>query len=91
MSAPTSVFVFSVQRHAPIQVGARRLTPVSRTIGLRLPWVGWAWHFPVAVEVEEAGRVTRLPIADPTRLAIVSLIVATALVLLIIGMVKPHR
>jgi hypothetical protein len=91
MTATRSGLVMTDNIHAPIQVGARTLTPLSRTIGLRLPWGGWAWHFPVAVDVEEEGRVTRLPIPDPTRTVVLTVILFTLKVLVRTLWTRPHR
>ena len=74
-------FVFTTKTHAAIQVGSRRLTPLSRTVGVKTPWGGWSWRFPLAVDVEEAGNITRLVIPDPTRLALIALVVAVWLAL----------
>jgi len=83
MSSARLRFVFTTQTHAPIQVGPRRLTPLSRTVGVKTPWGGWSWRFPVAVDVEEGGSSTRLAIPDPTRLALIALVVAIWLALLL--------
>jgi hypothetical protein len=71
--------------HANIthQIGARSITPVVQSVGLRWPGGGWLWQYPLAVEVEDKidGTQRRLPIPDPTRM-IVWFLCALALVTL---------
>lgn len=83
MSTNHSGLFAHVRGQAPLQVGARSLTPLAFDAGVRLPWRGWVWSFPVAVKVEEAGRRTILPIVDVTRIAIIAII---KLALLIVGL-----
>jgi hypothetical protein len=54
------------------QIGLHSITPIAQSIGLQWPGGGWLWQFPLAVEIEDKrdGTHKRLPIPDPTRIAI---------------------
>lgn len=75
-------------RGKPIEVGGRRLLPVSRAV--RIDWTGrqagasWVWNRPVAI-VEEIGEgiYRNYPIRDVT-LQTIAAILASALVLRIL-------
>jgi hypothetical protein len=51
----------------PVTVGSVTVTPLSRVLTLRTPIGGVAWNRPVAVIVEQEGRVECHPIRDITR------------------------
>lgn len=66
------------------QIGVRRITPFTQSIGLRWRGGGWLWQFPLAVEIDEADGIhRRLPISDPTR-TVVWFLYAPAMVLLFV-------
>lgn len=84
---PFWIWPFWIWRsHADIthQIGARRVTPLAQSIGLRWPGGGWLWQFPLAVEIEdEVGSSQRLLIPDPTRTTVLFL-AGVALVVLFV-------
>jgi hypothetical protein len=49
--------------------GDTTVTPQTRVLTVRLPFGGFVWNRPVAVQVERDGRIERIPIVDFTRLA----------------------
>lgn len=55
-------------------IGDMTVTPQSQAFTLRLPFWGFVWNRPVAVLVEEGGRVERVPIVDVTRNTILALL-----------------
>lgn len=58
----------------PVRVGDVTVTPVAKTLIVRLPFFGFVWNRPVAALVERDGEITRLPVVDVTRLVQVTLI-----------------
>ncbi len=64
----------------PIQIGDRTITLQSKAISVRWPGGGGVWNRPVAALVERDGQVTRIPIVDVTRVAILAMVGATALI-----------
>lgn len=72
------------------QIGARTVTPIAQSIGLRWPGGGWLWQFPLAVEVVEGKATTRLPVPDPTR-TIVWFLAALILVFVAISVLTTSR
>jgi hypothetical protein len=67
----------------PIQVGERTITLQSKAVSVRWPGGGWVWNRPVAALVERDGEVERIPIVDVTRVAILAMVGATALLWLL--------
>jgi hypothetical protein len=63
----------------PVQIGDRTITLQSKAVAVRWPGGGGVWNRPVAALVEREGQVTRIPIVDVTRVAILALGGATAL------------
>ena len=43
------------------------ITPQSQALIIRWPYGGWVWNRPVAVVVEQEGRLARYPVMDITR------------------------
>jgi hypothetical protein len=65
-----------------VTVGDVRVTPHAQALILRVPGGAIIWNRPVAVVVERAGQVQRLPIFDVTRcleLALIGLVVLVAI------------
>jgi hypothetical protein len=67
----------------PIQIGDRTITLQSKTVAVRWPGGGGVWNRPVAALVERDGQVARIPIVDVTRVAILAMAGATALIWLL--------
>jgi hypothetical protein len=71
----------------PVRSGDTTVTPIARTLVLRIPHVSsqrasqtaqsfdaaWVWNRPAAVLVERAGYTERIPIVDVTRIALIAL------------------
>jgi hypothetical protein len=57
-----------------LAVGDVSLTPQSQALTIRWPNGGFVWNRPVAVLVERGGRTERIPIADVTRIAQLTLL-----------------
>ena len=66
-----------------VMAGDITVTPQAQALSVRLPFVGFVWNRPVAVVVEQNGRSERIPIIDITRLVIVALTLASAIVTLL--------
>jgi hypothetical protein len=45
-----------------------RATPQSQALSIRWPNGGFVWNRPVAIQVEQDGKIERIPIVDVTRL-----------------------
>lgn len=67
------------QRGEAVTAGGFTVTPLSRSLLLRLPGGAYLWHRPTAVLVVRDGRTTRLPIHDTTRLAQCAIVGASLL------------
>ena len=52
---------------AGVVVDGRRVTPLAQLTAIRFPVGGIVWSRPVAVEIEEHGRVERVAVLDTTR------------------------
>lgn len=81
-------WIWRSQPAAPYQIGARRITPVVQSIGLRWPNGGWLWQFPLAIDVadEAESEPKRLPIPDTTRTVVwflAALTVVAAIIMLL--------
>ena len=53
------------------------MRPVSQSLIIRLPFSGFVWNRPAAVEIDEAGKLRRIPIVDVTLLAQISLFISS--------------
>lgn len=51
----------------PVVRGDAVVVPHSQALVVRLPFGGFVWHRPIAVEVERDDRSERVPIRDVTR------------------------
>ena len=67
-----------------IHSSAGLVTPEARLFVLRLPFVGFSWQRPTAVQVVRDGANERILIPDPTRVALAGLIVITTAVVLLV-------
>ncbi len=71
---------FRRAKSRPLRDGDRVITLESQALLLRLPFAVAVWNRPVAVQLERAGTVERIPIRDWTRvgeLSIAALIMAS--------------
>ncbi len=79
----------------PIEHMDLTLRPVSQSLIIRLPFGGFVWNRPVAIEVHESGSSRRIPIVDVTLLAQISLLfsslVAAGILHLINRYVKSNK
>ncbi len=57
----------------PHEVNGALITPVTQALVIRTPVWGFVWNRPVAVLVEQDGETRRLPIVDPTRVALIAI------------------
>ncbi len=58
----------------PIEHMDHSIIPISKSLIIRLPFGGFVWNRPVAIEVYESGESRRIPIVDVTLLAQISLL-----------------
>jgi hypothetical protein len=58
----------------PVQVGGMRVTPHSRVLEVRVGSGAFVWQRPTSISVDEAGRVSNVPIVDVTFLGQFALI-----------------
>jgi hypothetical protein len=74
------------QHHSspPVLIGDRLITLQSQALSVRLPMGGLVWNRPSGVLVEQDGVVTRLPIQDVTRSALLAMTLAAACIGLLI-------
>ncbi|HZO72513.1 MAG TPA: hypothetical protein VFB60_09955 [Ktedonobacteraceae bacterium] len=63
----------SETRNNPTTAFGRQITLIGRTLQVRWRGGGFAWHRPIAVEVQQGNDVQRLPIRDTTRIAMVGI------------------
>ncbi len=68
------------QTGEPVQAGDVTLTPQSQVFSVRLPFGGFVWHRPTAVTIQSPRQNETLPIADPTRVALWSLLGVTVFI-----------
>ena len=82
-------------RGEPIEHMDFALRPVSQSLVIKLPFGGYVWNRPVAIEVHESGKSRRIPIVDVTLLTQISLlfssIATVGIVHLINRRVKSHK
>lgn len=74
----------------PVTWGAAVVVPHSRALVVRLPFGGFVWHRPIAVEVERGDRSERVPIRDVTRTAQVA-VFGSSLLALSAALFAPSR
>ena len=72
------IFQWQLKDGQPVQVGEQTVTPQTRVLALRLPFWGFVWNRPVAIQVEGNGRSQRLPIPDLTRMILIAASAVTA-------------
>lgn len=72
------------QSSEPIVVDDMTLTPQSQVLAVKLPFVGFVWHRPTAVTVRSPRQNETLPITDPTRVILWSILGMSILVNLLI-------
>jgi hypothetical protein len=51
-----------------IVIDDKAVTPLSKALVVRLPFGGFVWNRPVAIEVEKDQNIERIPIVDVTLL-----------------------
>jgi hypothetical protein len=78
------IFQWQIKNGQPMQVGGQTVTPQARVTALRLPFWGFVWNRPIAVLVEDDGRVQRLPIPDMTRMIVLAVVVMSAIIALLV-------
>jgi hypothetical protein len=89
--------VFQLQTHTGETTtrGGIALTPQSQAITVELPFFHFVWNRPVAVIVDRAGQIERVPIVDVTRLATWGLLGVSLVFSVIITMAvrrkEPHH
>ena len=71
-----------------ITAHGRTVTLEAQALRLETPFGGFVWNRPVAVQVDENGSLTRLPIVDVTRMALWAISGGTLLVMLITGLLR---
>lgn len=62
------------QTGEPVRVGDVTLTPQSQVFSVQFPFGGFVWHRPTAVTIQSPRQNETLPITDPTRMALWSLL-----------------
>ena len=72
----------------PITVGERTIRPQVQAVMVRLPFGGFVWNRPTAVLVTQNNQTTTIPIRDPTRLALWTLMGVGVFVSLFVRLFK---
>ncbi len=72
----------------PIVVGERTITPQSQAVTVRFPIGGFVWNRPTAVRVSKNNQITIIPITDPTRLVLWTLMGVGVFVSLLVWLFK---
>ena len=67
----------------PLEIGDYIITPESQVLSVRLPFGGFVWNRPAAVLVDDGSDQQRMAVPDVTRAALLTLLVATALFLIL--------
>jgi len=73
MAKLSDVIQFRTTTGQPRLHGELMVTPVSRSLTVRLPYWGFVWNRPVAVFVEDGESTTEMAIVDVTLLAQIGL------------------
>jgi hypothetical protein len=63
-------------RGSTVTAYGRDMTPIARRVTLRWPAGQVSWQTPLAIEVNERGRVRRITISDATPRAILAMVLA---------------
>lgn len=79
------VIEWSTEKGTPVTAHGASVTPLTQVLRIQLPFGGFVWNRPSAVLVEKDGEQERIPIADVTRLTLVSLFTATTLLWLLVA------
>ena len=88
MTTASKVVSWTRNRGEPLSYGYIQVTPESRSLTLRLPFILFSWSTPAAVYVADGQIEQRIRVLDLTRLSQLTLFgsgVALALVILILG------
>ncbi len=89
--------VFQLQTHTGDTTtrGDLSITPQSQAFTVDLPFFHFVWNRPIAVIVDRAGQVERVPIVDVTRLATWTLLglnlVFSVIITLAVRRKEPHH
>ena len=82
---------WETQSSTPIQVDTMTITPQTKSLSVRLPYVGFVWNRPSGVLIEENGRVEYQPIIDVTRISMLTFLVMPIVVSLFLFIVRSIR
>ncbi len=74
---------WETQSSTPVEVDNKTITPQTKSLSVRLPYVGFVWNRPSGVLIEENGRVDYQPINDVTRTALIAFFAITLIVSLL--------
>ena len=72
----------------PVTTGDVVVTPESQALIVRFPFGGFVWNRPVSVRVEDASGVSQIPVPDITRYAQWSLFAASAVLTLLMWLLR---
>ena len=70
----------ATQAGRPYTTDSFTVTPESQAVIVNLPFFHFVWNRPVAVLIDRAGQIERLPIVDVTRYAVWGLMAVSAVV-----------
>ena len=75
----------------PITIDDLTVTPESQALIVSLPFGGFVWNRPVAVQLEDASGVRSIPVPDVTRYAQWSLFAASALMAIFVWLLNRRK
>lgn len=64
---------YTKSRGRSVQYGDQVLTPISQALTVRLPFWGYVWNRPVAIEIDDGESIEKIPIVDVTLMARIGL------------------
>lgn len=79
---------YTKSRGRPVQYGGQVLTPISQALMVRLPFGGYVWNRPVAIEIDDGVAIEKIPIVDVTLMARIGLFgigIAAGLIAIVTG------
>ena len=64
---------YTSSKGQPIKYDGKVLTPVSQALTVQLPFWGWVWNRPTAIEIDDGQSIENIPIVDVTLMARIGL------------------
>lgn len=72
----------------PVTNGDTVVTPIASVLSISLPFFGFVWNRPTALEIERGDSIRKVPIIDVTRLAQLGLLATGVLITSLVWFIK---